>query len=781
MTLNWMDRFSIAQQLLLMDGVVANAAVHPRWLDDHRFWYVRTTDQRPEWLIVNARTGERKSALDLDALREALERLAGVALDANHFAPANVHICGDTGAVDFDALGRRWHYPGTTGVLQERQRSDRSWLWNCQQDAALFERDSNLWIATKDGREQQLTRDGVAENAYGCMPLCRRSGARMLGKKPEAVWSPDGAWILTLQNDERHVPALPMVDFASASAHADFDPNRTALPGDDRVSEYRLLVVERATSRQFEVPYRRLSSVRMNDTPFSMGLCWWSSDSRRAFFVDLERYERAAHVVEFDLATRATRVVFSETAADYLELTPQIYDRALVEPIKGTDDLVWYSERDGRGHLYLYDLKTGELVRQLTSGPWQVRQICAVDEARRELVILAGGISGDEEPYFRKPCVVHLDSAALTILSAQQGDHTVWRPSEFDLSLQGVTGDDISAISGVSPAGDYVVSSIGAPGRLGESLLLRRDGTTLATIEAATAPSLPAGWTWPTPVKLKAADGVTDVYGLLFAPIDPEPGRQAPIIDYIYGGPQMAFSPKTIGVKGMDTMVFGTAAAFSALGAFCLVLDGRGTAFREKSFRVASHRAAQTASNLEDHIAAIKQLAELDPRIDTSRAGISGYSGGGYASVLAALRHGDFFKASVAGGGNYDLAMFWHGWGERYHGPWCPEGYVSQAAKTYASGMSGKLMLIHGLRDAWCHPATLFQLVEALIAAEKSPDLVLLPSSGHEMTGYAERRRLEYFVEHLFGDDPPPPARWQSFMDPVRRRIMANMGRGSSS
>jgi dipeptidyl aminopeptidase/acylaminoacyl peptidase len=774
MTPDWTERFAIAQELLLMDGVVANAAVLPRWIDGDRFWYTKTTQGQPEWLIADARTGERRLAFSLPRLREQLERLADVRLAAE-FAPNHVQIQAQGGAVEFNALGRRWRYTEDTGELLECGRIDRGWLWNRQGSEALAERDGNLWIVSRSGQERQLTHDGVADNAYACLPMCRRSGAKMLGKKPQAVWSPDGCWILTAQTDERHVPPLPMVDFMSASAHAAVDPNRTALPCDARVTEYRMLLIETATGRQLEMPYRRLCSVRMNDTPFSMGLCWWSGDGRRAFFVDVERYERSAHVVEFDVSTSTTRVVFSDSAPDYLELTPQIYDRALVHPLESRDEIIWYSERDGRGHLYLYDLQTGALLRQLTSGPWQVRELCAVDEARREALILAGGIAGDEDPYFRKPCSVDLDTAVVRMLSSAPGDHTIWSAGEFELSAEGAAGEDIDAISGVSPQGEHFVTVIGLPDRLGRSMLLHRDGTVVCELETAVSPRLPAQWKWPKPVKLKAADGLTDVHGLLFEPLCPASDDKAPIIDYIYGGPQMAFAPKTVGVKTMDTMVYGTASAFSALGAFCLVLDGRGTALREKSFRVASHGAAQTASNLEDHISAIRQLAVADPRIDTGRVGIAGYSGGGYASVLAALRHGDFFKVSVAGGGNYDLSLFWHGWGDRYHGPWSAEHYVSQAAKTYASGMSGKLMLIHGLRDAWCVPAALFQLVDALIEADKSPDLVILPSAGHEMTGYAERRRLEYFVQHLFGEVPPPPVKWQATMDPLKRRIVANL------
>ena len=210
-------------------------------------------------------------------------------------------------------------------------------------------------------------------------------------------------------------------------------------------------------------------------------------------------------------------------------------------------------------------------------------------------------------------------------------------------------------------------------------------------------------------------------------------------------------------MNDLDTGTLFTAACLAQLGGFAVVLDGRGSAMRERSFRHASLGAVHTASNLDDHEAAIRQLAELHP-IDLDRVGMTGFSGGGYATALAAFTHGDFFKVTVAGAGNYDQALFWHGWGERYHGAYDPELYAQQAAASYASGLQGRLMLIHGLLDGGCHPTGLFNVVQALNDANKDYDLVLLPQIAHGSNGYADRRRLDHFVTHLFGGEPPKGA-----------------------
>lgn len=215
------------------------------------------------------------------------------------------------------------------------------------------------------------------------------------------------------------------------------------------------------------------------------------------------------------------------------------------------------------------------------------------------------------------------------------------------------------------------------------------------------------------------------------------------------------------------------AAHLAALGCFVLVLDGRGTANRERAFREASYGAVHTASNLEDHVAAIRELAQREP-IDLERVGITGFSGGGYMTAIAALRHGDFFKVAVAGGGNYDQALFWHCWGERYHGPYSAEHYAKQAARTYADGLKGRLLLVHGLLDSGCHPGALFQFVQALIDANKDVDLVLLPREGHTWGNYGARRRLDYFVQHLLHATPPHDARIELPLEALVRRIKAN-------
>lgn len=780
---SWNERYQIAQSVQLAADAVVNGTVYPHWLDDSRFWYERHGPDGAEYRLVEAGTGKSRTVLTKDAVARSLSVYLEAEIDSHTLLLRDLKFDRSVSSATFNAFGDAYLYSFSEGTLTPSVcRGDPNWVISPDGLLAAFLRDHNLWIRDiLSGREWALTDDGTEHYAYSDTPAAKRTERAWLGSAPpEGIWSPDSQRFLTLRVDDRHVPDLAMIEFVpEEGVRPRVTANKTSLPGDLRVTEFRMICIEIATGKQTEARYAPLVAVRMNETPFTYNLTWWHSDSRTAYFVDIVRGEKAAHVIAFDTDIGTTRHVFSETSETYVELSVNVYAPALVYPLPSTNELVWYSERTGHGHLYLYDLKTGERKNAITSGLWQVRDVQSVDERRREIFFTAAGIAPDEDPYVCKPCLAPLDGSGVAVVSAERGDHIVWRPREFALVLLGLKGGDPWTVSGLSPGGDFFVETVGAPDRLPNTFLRRRSGELIATLEVAEDLGLPRGWTWPEAVKLKAADGVTDTFGLLFKPWNYEPSKSYPIIDYIYAGPQISFVPKSafaLGGLGNDLQYL-EAAHLSALGAFVVLLDGRGTANRERAFRVASYGAVHTASNIEDHITGIQQLALRNPSIDLDRVGVCGFSAGGYGAALAAVRYGDFFKVAVAGGGNYDQSLFWHSWGERYHGLFDPEHYANQAVKTYAGSLTAKLMLFHGLLDSGCHPAGLFQLIQALIEENKDFDLVLLPRGSHAWSGYAVRRRLDYFVAHLFCSVPPIGIKLTSNFDEMARKIKANSHR----
>ena len=773
---NWYEAYHRAQAMMLAEEQVRNGAIFPHWVNTSRFWYERATQADREYVLVDASSGARDILFGKSQIAAALASALGADVNAADVILANLQIDEDGKQATLDAFGESWAWDVRSARLARADKAlDRNWLISPDERLAAFVRDANLWIRDlASGAERALTSDGTARNSYGDAPSATRIDRARVGAPPEALWSPDSTKLLTVQTDERHVPDLPLVAFAPADGSRPYIvENPTSLPGDAKPVEFRVVVIAVDTGQQTEARYPRLSAVRMNDTIFAARLSWWSKDSRTAWFVDVERFERAAHVVCCDADTGASRVVFSETSETYLELSVNVYTPALVFPLVETDELIWYSERSGHGHLYLYDLGTSALKHPITSGPWQVRDVQQVDGRRREIFFTAGAIAADEDPYICKPCIVGIDDRTLRIVSAERGDHIVWRPGEYGLVMAALSGYDMNRISGVGPDGHFFVETVGAIDCLPRTTLRRRSGAEVMVLEEASA-DLPEAWQWPEAVRTRAADGVTDIYGILFKPHGFDVAKSYPIIDYLYGGPQVSYVPKsafTGGAVGDGLLV---AATFAQLGAFVLVLDGRGTANRERAFRDASSGAIETASNLEDHVAAIRQLKDRYPQINLDSVGVAGFSGGGYMAAMAALRFGDFFKVAVAGGGNYDQALFWHCWGERYHGAYSPEHYARQAASTYAEGLSGHLLIVHGMLDGGCHPAAVFQLVQALIEANKDVDLVLLPRIAHQMTGYGERRRLDYFVTHLFGGTPPRGVKLTTPQERIAARALMN-------
>lgn len=778
---HWADRYAAIQRLSDVDALVHNASVHPRWIEgSSAFWYERQTVAGVEYRIVDAATGDNRLGVTHRDLVEALSERLGRMLPADDVILRGLDIALEPiEIVTFSYAGRSWmRMPD--GDLAERTSealSDRSVSPDGRR--AVSVRDHDLWVHDlTDGSEWRATTDGAEDNAYGAGIGAMRAVYEKYGLRsvPDGLWSADSRHFFTLQTDERLVADLPTMTYVPADgvrpiAHR----NKVSTPGDEHIARFRLFVLDTDDGSQL-VPERSPSpAVRMGDTPFAAELAWWSADGGTVYFVDVERGECAAEVIAFDVATRRTRIVFREEAAEPLELSVSLYDPALVIPLVETDELIWYSERSGRGHLYLYDLTTGALVRALTAGDWQVRELLHVDRERREVAFLAGGIAPEESPYIRKVCVAGLDDGAVRVVSGGPGDHRVWRAQSWDIAVLSRTrGADIGRISGYAPGGDHFVETVGAVDRLPRSVLRRHDGTEVCVVEEARDVGLPEGWRWPRPVRVTAADGVTDLHGLLFEPEGVDPADAPyPLIDLVYGAPQESLVPTSAFVDFPMTTTYVEAAGYAALGAYCLLLDGRGTANRERRFRLESYGATETTSNLDDHVAAIEQLSAEHP-IDRSRVGVTGFSGGGTHAVRAATLYSDVFSVAVAAAGNYDLRLFGHGYGERYQGPFEAERYERQAAKRHAGQASGKLLLIHGLMDFGVHPAGLFQLVQALIDENKDVDLVVLPTTGHEVTGYGARRRLDYFVTHLFGETPPVPVRMEDLRGLVMRRQRAD-------
>lgn len=739
---------------------ILNETVVPHWIAGRdQFWYQRELPEGHRFTTVDATTGARADAFDHDQLAQALGKRTGKPFDPNALPLYNLTLEAD-GVVRFTTSGKPWRFD-RRGILSEAAAPRGNYAVSPDGKFGVFSKDANLWVEDLEtGVQTQLTLDGETYYSYGTPPAARSSSS----PTPSVVWSPDSKRIFTAQTDDRKVLDLPIIDFAPEDGVRPRDfHTRVAFPGDPNVTTFRLLIIEIATGHQTAIRYPPVPAVRMNDSPMEGNRVWWSANSKVAYFVDVERGEKAAHVNTVEVESGATHELFCERSDTYVELGSDVYAPASIRPLPQSNELIWYSEASGWAHLYLYSLATGKLIRPLTRGNWLVRNILGVDERRRELYLSIAGRTPRKSLYYREIAKVNLDTGALQVLSSSDEDHEVLEEgggSSEAAELEILAGADPNSLVGFAPSGDYFVETVTTASMPARTVLRDRAGKLVATIEAGDTAQVPHFWRWPQTRSLTAADGKTEINALVFKPSDYDPAKKYPVVDYIYGGPQIAYVP-----NGFAEGAYLDAASLAELGFVTVMIDGRGTAQRSRAFHTASYGKIETASDLDDHIAAIQQLAATDTAIDGSRVGIIGFSAGGYMTARAMLRYPDFFKVGVAASGNHDQRLFWGTWGERYEGYPVGDDYKSQANLTYAEDLKGKLLLVHGLLDSGVHPAAVFQLEQALIDHNKDFDLLLFPRSHHDIPGYGTRRTWDYFVTYLAGETPPHEFSLKSRLD----------------
>ena len=738
---------------------IPNEHVVPHWIPGRdQFWYKRELTEGHRFTTVDAATGASADAFDHARLAKVLGETTGKPFDPNALPLYNVTMDAD-GVLRFATAGKSWRFD-RSDALSEDAAPRGHYALSPDGKLGVFSKDSNLWVEDmKTGAQTQLTVDGETYYAYGIPP-----GPSAGSPTPSVVWSPDSKLIFTAQTDDRKVRDFPTIDYVPKDgARPTLLHTRTALPGDPSVTTFRLVIIDVASGHQTAIRYPPVPAVRMNDTPMAGNRVWWGAGSEVVYFVDVERGEKVAHVAAVDVHSGEVRQLFSERSDTYVELGSNVYGPASIRPLPKSNQLIWYSERTGWAHLYLYDLATGKLIRPLTSGNWLVRDILGVDESRREVYVAIAGRTLRKNPYYREVAKVNLDTGAMKVLSSSDEDHNVivgGGIGNTEASLEILAGADPNSLVGFAPSGNYFVETVSTASIPAKTALRDREGKLIAMVEAGDSLRMPRFWRWPETVSLTAADGKTEIDGLVFKPSDYDPSRKYPVIDYIYGGPQVAYVPKSF-AQG----AYLDAASLAELGFVTVMIDGRGTAQRSRAFHTASYGKIETASNLDDHIAGIRQLSALNPAIDASRVGIIGFSAGGYMAARAILCYPDFFEVAIAASGNHDQRLFWSTWGERYEGYPAGDNYQQQANLTYAANLKGNLLLVHGLLDSGVHPAQVFQLEQALIDNNKDFDLLLFPRSRHDMPGYGTRRTWDYFVTHLAGGSAPHEFSLKSDLD----------------
>ncbi len=733
-------------------GSLLGMTVDPHWLDGgERFWYHARTRRGGTFVVVDSHRGTREPAFDHARLAASLSRAAGTPYEAGSLPFDRIEFVRGGAAIQFDVGAVRWVYDLDGGTCERLdRRADRTGTTSPDGRWTVFVDDHNLRIrSTETGDVRALTADGRPEHDYGTPLASPLEAAGIPAPEappaPTVLWSPDSRRILSYRLDRRAAGTYHLVQSVprNGSRRPVLHSYAYPLPGDDRVPTADLLVVdvERGTSRAVRgepVPLLYYGS------PLRPDWIWWSPDGARIYAVTRGRGFQSYRLSAIDPESGESRVLVEEHGETAIEPHPSHSGGApIVRVLDGGAQVLWYSTRDGWGHLYLYDGSTGALRRQLTTGAWMVTDVVHVDEAGRQVCFTAMGREPGRDPYFNHLYRVGLDGGQPVVLTPEDATHQV----------------------SFAPSGACFVDSYSRVDAPPVAVLRAPDGAVLCELARGDADRLrELGWTPPERFCVKARDGTTDIYGILIRPSHFQAGSidRLPILDSIYAGPQTNQAPTSFGGYSSTTAVpnkfrdLWHAHALAELGFAVVMIDGLGMPYRSKAFGDRSYRDLGDGG-IADHVAAIRQLAARYPYLDVTRVGIYGHSAGGYASTRAMLTFPEFYTVAVSSAGNHDHRLDKASWVERYMGLPVGAHYHDQSNVTLAHRLAGKLLLMHGEMDENVHPASTLQVVDALIAANKDFDLLLLPNRPHGCTSdpYFVRRRWDYFVRHLLGVDPP--------------------------
>jgi dipeptidyl aminopeptidase/acylaminoacyl peptidase len=717
-------------------------AVRPKWTGGELLWYRDTDAAGAHFVIFDPAKLTKEPAFEHAKLAAALSAASGRTYEANKLPFREIELSDDGEFVSFrvgrrrfkcDRQGTQCTVEAGTEAPTGRARpggSARNDVPSPDKKKVAFIRDYNLWVRNvASGKETQLTTDGVKDFSYAL-----DNAGWVKSDRPILLWSPDSKKIATFQQDQRNVGEMYLVE--TKVGHPTLEAWKYPLPGDDTVATIQRVIIDVDTPKviRLQMPPDQHRST-LCDHVACRGGEWadveWSPDSTHLAFVSTSRDHKQETLRMADAANGALRDVMEERVATQYESGQGSVNWHI---LPDSNEFIWYSERDNWGHLYLYDLTTGKLKNRITSGNWVVTEVLRVDEKARTVYFLADGREPGN-PYFTHLYRVGLDGHGLTRLTPEDANHQVE----------------------MSPSGRYFVDTYSKPDVPPVSVLRDSDGKLVATLEKADISKLLAtGWKPPRPVTVKARDGVTDLYGLMFTPTHLDPRKKYPIVNHIYPGPQGG----SVGNWSFAS-ARGDTQALAELGFVVVEIEGMGNPLRSKKFHD-TYYGNMGDNTLPDQVTGMKQLAGRYRWIDLGRAGIYGHSGGGYAAADAMFRYPDFFQVGISEAGNHDNREYEDDWGERYQGllthlPGGGTNYDDQANENIAKNLKGHLLLAHGTMDDNVPPYNTLLVVNALIKANKDFDLLLLPNRRHGFGNepYMVRRRWDYFVRYLMGAEPP--------------------------
>lgn len=686
--------------------------------ESHSFWYLTRTPKGSEFFLINADKKEVSPAFDQQKLATALAKVINKEtdpyklpfrtlqysknMDSIYFSVDETKytclLADYTISKDKDQTPRNDYYWG--GIFKE-DRKDKVKSPDGKQEAYISE--GNLWVtdlATKENKKISI--DGSVSEYYSS----------------NIYWSPDSKKIVCCKYRPAETRKLlliassPKDQLQPKTEEYDYPKPGDALP----IRRPVAFLVDEGKAIEFKVPDV--------EAQFSLDDIKWDKESRYFTFSFNKRGHQQYVIYAGDISTGKLRPVVDEKSQTF------VYYNALYQHwFENGKELLWISERDGWRHIYLYDVFTGMVKKQLTKGEWVVKSVVNVDEKKRTLIFKACGMDKGEDPYLEKYYSLNIDNGKIQPLTPENANHNVTFSSDYTYFVDSYSRVDLSPTLVVRSATD------------GKVILKPQQQPDITK-------AVEAGWRMPEVFSAKGRDRQTDIWGVIIRPSDFDPTKKYPVIEYIYAGPHDSHVPKSFAISQRCSEL-------AELGFITVMIDGMGTANRSKAFHDVCWKNLKDAG-FPDRIAWMKAAAVKYPEMDIERVGIYGASAGGQNAMGALLFHPGFYKVGVAACGCHDNRMDKIWWNEQWMGYPVGKEYEECSNVVNAKLLQGNLMLILGELDNNVDPSSTLQVVDELIKQNKEFEFVMLPGVRHTLGGdYGERKRRDFFVKHLLGIEAP--------------------------
>lgn len=761
-----------------LNTMLFSTTVDPHWFQKGNcFWYEYKTSEGKAWYVVDPVAKTKRPLFDLDDVAAQITEIVKDPFTAQQLPIQKLEAQEDGRTFTFHIVSSQDAKKDTTDKKEPKNKKELfffsydyptrklTWLEDKKKETeypdwaslspdgktVVYAKDQNLYRMTREDYEKlkkddkdstvtdiQLTTFGVKDFGFGQPYSLLNTDTLCNGKRKGVwgVWSPDSRYFAITVEDEREVKDLWVIN-SMASPRPTLETYKYQMPGEKEAPQYHLFLFDMNDNSHKEIRTSAFKdqTLRVARKPWQQKdrdrkevASVWLGDNNRFFVTRSSRDLHRIDICSYTIGQDSIRPIIEERMNTYQEVRP-------LAALGNGKELIQWSERDGWAHLYLYDGE-GNLKNRITRGPWHVDQIVKVDEAKRVVYFLANGKEKDENPYYEHLYRANLDGSG----------------------LQMVTPGDYFHIASMDDNAAFVVNNYSRVNTIPRTDLMDASGRKLMSLEESDfSQLLAAGYQFPEPFKVKAADGVTDLYGVMYKPFDFDSTQTYPVIDYVYPGPQVEATVYPFSRMSVRTDRL-------AQAGFIVVTVGNrgGHPSRSKWYHNFGYGNLRDYG-LADQKAAIIQLADRCKFIDINRVGIHGHSGGGFMSTAAILQYPDFFKAAVSCAGNHDNRIYNRWWSETHHGV---KEVVSEKGDTtfvynirtneeIAGQLKGHLMLVHGDIDNNVHPGNTLRVVDALIRAGKRFDMLMLPQQRHgfgDMDEYFYWRMVDYFSHNLLGE-----------------------------